>query len=451
MSVTSPTHWRIRTKLLILIILLAIASVVLFFLLWHQQHNALVLSERIGLVDYFDEEAFEQKARTKAQGVSVPLFYEEGEGKNDPALAEATAYCHALSDQYTSVYIYGLDDGLYRAGSPAQVLQTSWLNTIWPTQFEMLGEEMHSLNVTFVNGTYEVIVQSFRGVLFTYPYLAACFLVSVGVFLGGILLFVRRLTRRVHIIEGAILQMAGGDLETSVPDCGEDEIGTAARELDNLREALYDNIAREQAAQTANRDLITALSHDLRTPLTVLIGYLEVMQHNDAPDNPYTMRCLKKAEEMKILTNHLFDAALTEKISATPTLIDLPLSAFAEIIQDNIDFLRACGFAVQTQLSPCPATFIGDTSMLQRICDNLFSNIVKYGDKGTPVCVSVNCTTQAMKLILCNKTKSSLPVGHHIGLENVRRMLACHAGSLQIIEELDHFSVTLTLPLIPEK
>ena len=77
----------------------------------------------------------------------------------------------------------------------------------------------------------------------------------------------------VASLKDEILRMAAGNLRDSVPEMGQDEIGIIAEELDNLRTALQDTLVREKESRRANQDLITAMSHDLRTPLTILNGY----------------------------------------------------------------------------------------------------------------------------------------------------------------------------------
>ena len=88
----------------------------------------------------------------------------------------------------------------------------------------------------------------------------------------------------VASLKDEILRMAAGNLRDSVPEMGQDEIGIIAEELDNLRTALQDTLVREKESRRANQDLITAMSHDLRTPLTILNGYLEVLRLNRNPE-----------------------------------------------------------------------------------------------------------------------------------------------------------------------
>lgn len=444
----APGCWRLRTKLLLLIVALAALSVALFVGLWQQQNNVATLLERAGLVKWFDSEAFTEKARALAPDYSVPPYYESDEGVNDPSVIAFQPYCDALADEFTGVYVYGLDDGLYRASSAADIVTRSWFNTLWTLEFKMLGEEIYEIPVEFANGTYLVHVFSYHRILLTYPYLVFCLLVSITVFFGGILIFVRRMTRRIHLVEGAILQMGSGDLTTAVPACGGDEIGIVARELDTMRKTLAENLEREKEAQTANRDLITALSHDLRTPLTVLTGYLEVLKHAHPEDQGrYVDRCLQKADDIRLLTDRLFDAALVEETIAVAALQKLPFSVFSDCLHDNIDFLHTCGFRTDCRLIDKAGDCFADPIMLRRMFDNLFSNIIKYGDKGTAVAITLESDGTQLRLTLKNAILDTAAESNHIGLRNVQHMIAQHGGSLETHSDDAVFTAVLSLPL----
>ena len=442
-----PRNWRIHSKLLLLIVISALLSASLFLGLWHQQNNVCTLLERAGFIDWFDSEAFTEKARALAKDYTVPPYYESDKGMDDPTVVAFQPYCDALADEFTGVYVYGLDDGLYRASAAADIVKRSWFNTIWALEFKMLGEETYEFPADFSNGTYTVHVYSYHRILFTYPYLGFCLFVSIAFFLGSVLIFVNRMVRRIRLVERAILKMSGGDLAAEVPACGSDEIGIVASELDKLRVTLITNQQREHEVQAANRDLITALSHDLRTPLTVLTGYLEILRRSNSPDKDrYAERCLQKAGDIRLLVDRIFDAALVEETSSPPLLQKLPLSIFYDALNDNLDFLRTCGFNTIAQLSTIDGDFFGDAVLIRRICDNLFSNIIKYGDKRLPIHATLQSEGEALHLTLQNNIKANTQTGSQIGLKNVRQLLVWLGGTLETQESNDTFSVMLTLP-----
>ena len=86
---------------------------------------------------------------------------------------------------------------------------------------------------------------------------------------------------------------------------GKDEISALASELDSLRFALKISIENERQAYLDNQELIRAFSHDIRTPLSFLNGYLEILKRKKGnPDNypVYIQKCLEKTKELKDMT-----------------------------------------------------------------------------------------------------------------------------------------------------
>lgn len=446
------TTLKLRGKFLLCVLLLGLSCLGLFYILWHNQGNAARLCENIGLIDWFDEAAFREKASQLAKDYEVPPFYESDEGMNDPTVIAFRPYLNKLADEFTGVYIYGMDDGLYRAGKAADLVNRSWFNTIWTLEFKMLGEETADFPVEFANGTYTVLYYSYHRVLFAYPYTIGSAIFCILLFFGGILLFVKCMVRRIQHIETSILRMSNGDLQTPIATCGHDEIGIVAHELDTLRDVLQASIQQEHESLQANQDLITALSHDLRTPLTVLTGYLEVLKR--LPDTTSQQastieRCLQKAEDLRILSNKMFDAAQVDTSPAAPVLKILPISSFLTYINDNIDFIRIAGFTVNTNFNPCSGTLFGDAIMLKRIADNLFSNILKYGAKETPIEIDLHCNTSTLHVKVTNAIhiKSTHQDSSQIGLRNIEKMLSYHHGTLHTSTTDQHFIAEIQLPL----
>ena len=146
-------------------------------------------------------------------------------------------------------------------------------------------EDYFQIEVEFKNETGELYVSSFHNSKLTIPW----FLFSIGVALFLLLLlpllFLRKKVQDIGILKDHILQMSGGDLNHPIASMGNDELGVLARELDQMRSTLYTNIQQEVESRRANQDLITAMSHDLRTPLTSILGNADSLISNfDALD-----------------------------------------------------------------------------------------------------------------------------------------------------------------------
>ena len=319
------------------------------------------------------------------------------------------------ADEYTSIYLYSLTEGEYLVGRYAQVMDS----------------------------------ENFR-----VPYFFVCLICCLTLFLGSILFFVRRKMKEVDRLEQHILTMASGDLITPVIPGSKDELGILARELDNLRITLHETITDEQESHQANQDLITAMSHDLRTPLTVLRGYLEILRLGKNADmqTEYLNRCIQKTEDIQEMSDRMFEYALVYEKNIQPELRRLTSALLLEHLMKNADFLHLTGFQASPQIPDEPLSdFEGDPALIKRIFNNLFSNILKYGDKKAPVVITFCQKTDShnvpqLIITLENAVKSDLAgiESNRIGLKSAEKMMQLMHGQLNYTQSNNFFTSTLT-------
>ena len=441
--------WRIRTKMILLFFVMAAISISLFGFLWRHQADAADLLERSGIVTWFDSGEFLEKAETAAKYYNVPESEDDEEGKK-----EFEPFLDLLTDDYTGVSVYGIDDGLYRYGRTPRILNHFIFGSILASSQSILGEQYGDIPVKFANGTYDMIYYSYHRSKFTYPYVIASIILCVAVFLSGILIFIGRMMKRVSAVKDSIVRMSVGDLSSPVPPCGADEIGIVSKELDTLRQTLQENIRRESESRQANQDLITAMSHDLRTPLTVLNGYLEVLKLKRADSGvreKYVDRCLEKAADIKALTDRMFEYALVYEENETADLKPLSISDLAECLRENCEFIRIAGFTVEEKFEyGAESEMYGDKVMLKRIFSNLFSNILKYGDKKGEVTVQICPECGRLKILITNLIKKDAAdtENNQIGLRSVRKMVEMHQGELYTFVETNIYTVGIVFDMI---
>ena len=119
----------------------------------------------------------------------------------------------------------------------------------------------------------------------------------------------QHLTRTVQTLSRQVRQVSRGDLGMQIQAQTSDEIGQLALDVDAMRLSIIDKLQREEEAWKANSQLITAISHDVRTPLTALMGYLEILADETLSSeerNAYLDICKNNALRLKGLTDELF-------------------------------------------------------------------------------------------------------------------------------------------------
>ena len=438
----------LRVKLLLLILGMGCISLLLFFTLWNNIAFAWSVAKYLPCFS-FDEEAFVEELRRDAPNYTVPQY---NDGKNGKNTMEGF---FTPTDKYTGIYIYGSDDGLYRASKYPEILNSFIIGTVLERGaylIDIYGKpdyEPEFYTLEFQNGPADVLIQNYRYAAFVYPYLIVIVCLCVGIFLFSILTYINRRMKDILCLKQEILLMASGDLSHPVPSCGQDEIGTLSTELDCLRQTLSEQIAKEAESRQANQDLITAMSHDLRTPLTILKGYLEVLKlkqtHASELSETYLERCLKKADDIREMTDRMFEYALIYEENEVPELRKMPISILQEILMENCDFINLAGFSVEQNIRFPDSSFSGDEVMLKRIFSNLFSNILKYGDKKAPVIVQAVPTRGRLKITLTNAVRQTEEdvESNRIGLKSTEKMIQMHQGEMYTIDENHVFTVEI--------
>lgn len=440
---------KIRTQSAIVILCALIIGFSFFELLWLNKWKLCEAAERLDLFyTQMDDEDFQNTLVEEALHYNIP------ESGDDTKAIEALKPFFDLVDEYTGIYIYGSDDGLFRAGRYAAAMDEEGFLFFFNIGYRLTdgeGEFVQEFPLEFANGTAQVLLYNYERSLFVYPFLLASLLLSVGLFLAIVLFFLNRRMRQILVLKDEILTMSTGDLTHMVPDLGGSEIGILASELDHLRVSLYDNIQKEQESRRANQDLITALSHDLRTPLTILSGYLEVLKlkRNPKAQEEYLDRCLKKTEDIKELTDRMFEYALVAEENETPEMVWISTDFIGQCLTENCDFIRLAGFCADLTLTGTTGVLQSDKTMLKRIFNNIFSNILKYGDKNLTVTAAAQVQNSEFIVSVTNSIKSeeSQIDSNNIGLKNVDKMIRLLGGRMSVRQAEERFGVELQFPL----
>ena len=173
----------------------------------------------------------------------------------------------------------------------------------------------------FADGTADVFLYGF----FSYPLysyaMIAEILLAVILLVVIVILGIHRPVRYIGRLKEECEILGSGDLDYQVTVQGKDELSLLARGLDNMRIALRESNEKEAELTAANRRMITEMSHDLRTPLTSLLIYTEILGKEAVKDPQqlmeYVRKIEKKARQIKRLSDNIFEYALiTEETEA---------------------------------------------------------------------------------------------------------------------------------------
>ena len=213
--------------------------------------------------------------------------------------------------------------------------------------------------------------------------------ISIIIFLILFFLFYELLSRslveEIHAILQGISNMKEGDLYEDINIKSQDEIGQLASSINEMKNSLRKLMEQERDVEQTKNDLITNVAHDLRTPLTSIRGYVDLLKKENLSEverKKYIQVIAAKTEHLQSLIESLFE--YTKFCGGEIQLIMKPLdvSCFMEQMVDEFypDFQNA---SLETEIEIAPNLYVlGDGEKLARAFSNIMANAIKYGADG---------------------------------------------------------------------
>ncbi|MFZ5589288.1 MAG: sensor histidine kinase [Pseudomonadota bacterium] len=344
------------------------------------------------------------------------------------------------------------------AAIPAQAAQRQGILTASAGTASVAGY----LYVVLGGKAYDSAAQMLRG---SYILRLSTGVVVAGVLfalLTGLLLF-RLITRRLTRLTEAVTQLERGEFAEPVMLTDANASATGD-EIDRLTLAFKDMAARIQNQMHAlkqtdilRRELVANVSHDLRTPLASLQGYLETLllkegKFSEQEQRHYLEIALRHSERLGKLVTELFELA---KLDAQRTPPDMEPFALSELAQDVVQEFQIAaqrqGVTLQTDFQDGLPFVCADIGLIQRVLENLIENALHYTPHGGVISVSVTrCDGMIAAQVSdtgCGISEHDLPhifdrfyraekarQGHNgagLGLAIAKRILDLHGGVIE--------------------
>ena len=276
----------------------------------------------------------------------------------------------------------------------------------------------------------------------------ACGIVSFAMFVFIFYLLLRRKLDYIREIESGISILEGGDLGCKIDVKGKDELGRLATSVNGMSESLSEKIEAEQRAVQSGREIIGDLSHDIRTPLTILSGYVPLLLESE----PLTMKQReyleligRKTEQMSHRVNELLDYAVIYSGQRKPEKITLNVNTLVNQFYKELSPLDAI---VTTDETP-PDVFIdADPALLERVFDNILSNLHKHADPKREIRLICKITDNSLLIKVENAILTTdTSEGKSLGLKITAHIMESHGGSLTTTLKGDRFQTVLRFPL----
>ncbi len=296
-------------------------------------------------------------------------------------------------------------------------------------------------------------------------------LVGILIFSLSFLALQEKSIRYIGRISDAMENISRGDLNTSVEVVGDDEFSGMAENLNKMVAEIRELMDKERESERTKNELITNVAHDLRTPLTSIIGYLELLSgRQDLPEQTrrkYIDIAYTKAKRLEKLIEDLFGFTKLNygKISMNVGKVDI-VKLLGQLLEESYPSFADKNLSYELQ-SNVPAKIItADGNLLARLFDNLIGNAIKYGADGKRVLVKVLAEEEIVTVqvinygyvipaeelpLIFNKfyrvehSRSSSTGGTGLGLAIAKNIVDMHGGTIDVASDTDGTVFTVRL------
>lgn len=285
-------------------------------------------------------------------------------------------------------------------------------------------------------------------------------------------LFTRKFSRYLKEIIGGIKEISTGNFNTVISLREEDEFTDIARHLNQMAKDIKEIMEDERSMESKKNELITNVAHDLRTPLTSIIGYLDIVSNKELPEDvreKYIGIAYAKSKRLEKLIEDLFTYTKFEFGQVALHLDHVDMVKMIEQLLDEF-YPSFCEHGLEYELKISKKSIIveADGNLLARVFANLIGNAIKYGKNGKNINITMETTQTQVTIAIVNygeiiprkdldkifekfyrvdSSRNTELGGTGLGLAIAKNIITMHNGTIQVRSSLEGtvFEVTLNL------
>lgn len=291
-----------------------------------------------------------------------------------------------------------------------------------------------------------------------------------------------RLRRRYHLylmnhIIGELHYIAQGHLDHRIPFRLKGSEQHVITSVNALVDSAVQSMDDERKIEKSKDELITNVSHDLRTPLTSIIGYLGLIEdkqyQNEEDILKYTHIAYEKAKQMKNLVDDLFEYTKVQQHGAPVNIMWVDLNQLLEQLTASFALeADRRGIEISSKVVPNPLMIEADPEKLGRVFNNLVANAFKYGNGASYIRITAHQEQDKVVVKVANDgtpipekaqshlferfyraeaSRSRATGGTGLGLAIVKSIVDLHHGQVTVSSDADETAFIVTLPLKQEQ
>lgn len=325
---------------------------------------------------------------------------------------------------------------------------------------------------TFIRITVYSCIIGIWGIIWGFcfhDYGAFLVITFISVILALILLsIIKKRTKAIQVIADTLSKMANNEITSEIYVKGNGLIANIAKDVNAVREGFAISNQKQSNSERLKTELITNVSHDLRTPLTSVLNYVDLAKRSDITEEErqeYLQIIDNKSKRLKVLIDDLFEASkmasgAVELNKEQVDLVALMYQALAEY-EDRFEDQK---LIVRTKTSNQHMYAYCDGRKMYRVFENLFSNVIKYAQPATRVYLEM--TYEGSEIVITLKNISNYELGFDVselaerfkrgdssrhtegsglGLSIVKSILELHGAAFELSQDGDLFKVIIKI------
>jgi two-component system sensor histidine kinase BaeS len=279
--------------------------------------------------------------------------------------------------------------------------------------------------------------------------------------------------RKLLALEAAAERMRDGDLKARAPESGGDEIALVARAFNRMGAQLAERDDALRRVDLMRRQMLADVSHELKTPLTAMRGFIETLQMpeiagDDDRRTRYFATLERETRRLERIVADLLDVARLENSGAD---FDMRVFAtrrlFEQVVRRNEPVASEAGVVLDLEVDDAADQVYGDPHRLEQAIDNLVANALRYAPRGGQVSLSADTAGDAVVLRVADTgpgiapehlahvfdrfykadpSRAATREGSGLGLSIVRAIVERHGGTVEVDSAPGSTVFTLRLP-----
>ncbi len=337
-----------------------------------------------------------------------------------------------------------------------------------PNEYVPEEDRMYTVTFRMRHGgiiTSNVFLDMF--IVFTFSVLA--FVVYYMIFTNKLIQYFNEINTGIHCIQN-------GDLHTEIRVRGTNELATIAASINEMQYILRKNIESERNSEMMKNELVTSVAHDLRTPLTSTIGYLELLHRtpglNADTKKKYIEVAYQKSKTLEDLINELFDYTRFQKGKVNLNVTKLNITIFLQqLLEEFYPQMEEARLKSVIDIPDAKIEIFGDGEKLARAFSNLISNAIKYGADGKQLKIALIELEEQVYVSITNygrvipqenlpyifdkfyrveQSRSHNTGGTGLGLAIAKNIVLMHEGEISAKSDEHGTTFTVCLPKVQE-